>query len=147
MTPKAMPYRVQGVHVAAFAAQRASRARRKTFVGGFLAACMTSFLAHDITHAEDVVNLVSRDGVTIVFIVVGIVIAYRCFRRSRRLQAIVEAAHLQPIAVWGLRDKVLYPLDPRAPREKLSIVLDATEQRLIYEKPRAPIGGPPEPQP
>ena len=138
---KALPYRVQGLHVVPFAADRAARARRGTFVGGFLAALMVFLVALDLRHVENVVKVVSRDGVSIVFLIVGLVIAYRSFRRSRRLQAVAEAAQLQPVAVWGLKDKVLYPLDPRAPREKLSIVLSPAEQALIYQKPRAPIGG------
>lgn len=143
----AAPFRVQGIHVGLFATEHASKARRMTFVGGFLAVLMVTFVAIDLRHVDTLVTFVSREAFSTVFLIVGIVIARRGLRRSRRLQAIAAAAQLEPVAVWCLKDKVLYPLDPKAPRQKLSIVLNASEQTLIRQKPPAPIAVPQEPLP
>ena len=147
LRPVALPYRVQGLHVAAFATQRASRARKIMLLYALLAAINVLMIASPFVHVNDVEDVFKMHGVSIVFVIAGVVLGWRKLDRARQFQRVAEAAQLQPIAVWGVKDKRLYPLDPKAPRDKLTIVLDATDHTLIYQKPRAPIGGPAEPHP
>ena len=150
-TPEATPetptyanpaFRVQGMHVSAFALAAANRPRNAMLACSIGALLCVVAIVGGIRMMKIKGNGPAGLEIPAVLLVGIAMTGYRQLTRSRALLTVAQAAQKDPLAVWGVQNAWLYPLGPSADRTKLRIALDAKDVRAIYTKPRAPIETP-----
>jgi hypothetical protein len=134
------PFRVQGYYVAEFTKRRGDWAWKKALLCFVFAGVVLLFTVNRIARGKAPFKDDQIFGTMMPIAISGaaVVIGRRQLARSQRLQTITESALADPEAVWGVKDTWLYPLRPSAPRNQLSVTLDANEHRDIYKKPGPP---------